>query len=202
MKPADYREKALLYRLDAGTEKGDGVRRILRSMNVALTDLTPELLGQTVGACAGISGFHKTAEWYSGPAPAEDVLIMVGFSDSRINQLLSQIRASRLPRIGLMATLTEHNRGWTLLELIGELVQERRLMGAWMSLQQAVKAAEAAETAAAAAPPDAVADGGFAEALAAARVILAGEEPPAFEAIRQADAALRAFLTGPAGKPD
>lgn len=188
MKQPAYREKAMLYRLDTGTEKGDGIRRILRGMSVAIMELTPEMLVQTVGACAGISGFPRTAARYDGPEPEDDVLIMVGFSDKRINQLLGAIRTAGLPRIGLMATVTDHNRSWTLQHLIGELASERLIMGAWMSLQQAAKAAEA---------QPATPDPELARALAAARVILDSEEPPRIEAIRQADTDLRAHLPGP-----
>lgn len=196
MSQAMTREKALLYRLDAGTEKGDGVRRVLRGMNVGIADLTPDLLGQTVGACAGLNGFRRTDDRYEGPAPTDDVLIMAGFSDNRINQLLSQLKAAGVPRIDLMATVTEHNRTWTLLDLFRELASERRIMGAWISLQQAVKAADAhVARAATHLGPD------FDEVLTAARTILDSEEPPQFEAISQADAALRAFLPGLNQKP-
>src|SRR5512133_3404145 len=124
------REKALLYRLDAGTEKGDGIRRILRAMNATVVDLTPDMLGQTVGACFGLAGFRRTDARHAGDEPTDDVLVMAGFSDSRIQHLLGQIRAAGLPRIGLMATVTEHNRDWTMAFLINELSCERRIMGA------------------------------------------------------------------------
>lgn len=191
MKQPIYLEKAMLYRLDAGTEKGDGVRRVLRGMNVAIINLTPDLLGQTVGACAGLGGFRRTDERYTGAAPTDDVLIMAGFSDGRINQLLSQLHATGQPRIGLMATVTELNRHWTLLQLIGELTSERRIMGVWMSLEQAVKAAESQG-----ATQPAKDEQAFGRALAAARALLGNDEQPVYEALRQADLDLRAFLTG------
>lgn len=210
MKQPTPREKALLYRLDAGTGKGDGVRRVLRTLNVAMVDLTPDMLGETVGACAGLPGFSRTGERYAGEAPDEDVLIMAGFSDDRISHLLAQLRTAGVPRIGLMATVTEHNRGWTLASLMTELACERRIMAAWMSLQQAVKAAEAqvaepqdanvrdasseADEAQHEADRESGRETGLAQALAVARGILASEEPPELEAIHHADAALRAYL--------
>ena len=192
-KPA---RKALLYRLEPGSVKGDVIRSILQEMGVETLELTVSMLNQTLGACFGLDGFSLNAAEYSGSAPQDDVLVMSGFDDDSFQELFRQIRAVKLPRINLMAALTEHNRGWTMLALFGELARERKVMAAWMRLQQTVKAADAMAAAQAESGSQQAAEDQqpFTDAYAAGQAILRSNEPPEVEVIEQAEFALKKFL--------
>lgn len=192
-KPA---KKALLYRLEPGSAKGDLIRSILENMGVETVELTATMLNQTLGACFGLDGFSLNAADFTGSAPEDDVLVMSGFDDDNFQELFRQMRAAKLARINLMAALTEHNRGWTMLTLFAELARERQVMAAWMRLQHTVKAAEAmADTKVEFNSQLAAEDQqAFADALAAGQAILSSNEPPEVEVIQQAEAALKKYV--------
>jgi len=194
MSPTIQRERALLYNLSASTDKGARIRRILTGLGIQVIDIKPEQLGQTLGHCAGISGYGPTGGSYEGEPFIEDVLIMAALSDEKINQLLAQIRQSGTGSVSLMAVVTEHNRSWPLVRLFTELRSERQVMAAWFSLQQSVKMAEKLEASGARPVADDSPGMTFESALAAARNILQSEEPPDPAVIRQADQDLKSFL--------
>ncbi len=189
-------KKAILYLLPPGSPKSDGIRAILQKMDVATADLPVSMLNQTLGACFGLDGFVLDASEFNGEAPQDEVLVMYNFADEDFQELFKLMRAASLPRIGLMAALTEHNRSWSMLSLFSELAKERRIMAAWMRLQQAVKTAETS-TATDAGQKDNEKDQAqfeFKKALGAAKAILSSNEPPAIETIQQAEADLNRYL--------
>lgn len=194
MKPTFQKERVLLYNLPSSTDKGTKIRHILAGLGLQIIDITSDKLAQTLGFCAGISGYGPTSQAYEGEPFTEDVMILAALSDERINQLLAQIRKSGVGSVSLMAVVTEHNRSWPLARLFTELRGERQVMAAWISLQQSVKMAEALE--ASGARPAAGGHPGmtFESTLAAARNILQSEEPPDLAVIRQIDQNLKSFL--------
>lgn len=195
MKPTVQRERVLLYNLPASIDKGARIRRILVGLGIQIIDITPDKLAQTLGYCAGISGYGPSGQSYEGEPFSEDVMILAALSDEKINQLLAQIRKSGAGSVSLMAVVTEHNRSWPLARLFAELRSERQVMAAWISLQQSVKMAEALEASGARPAAGSGSPGmTFESALATARGVLQSEEPPDVTAIRQADLDLKAFL--------
>lgn len=59
-------------------------------------------------------------------ARIKGVLVLCGFSDRRLDELLQRLRKAGVPRTVLKAVVTESNAQWTVYELYGHLVEERR----------------------------------------------------------------------------
>lgn len=184
-----HRERALLYHLPPSSDKGGKVRGVLQALGIAAIDIADADLGQTVGYCAGISGYGRVEATSAGATITDEVLVMVGLSDEKINQLLARLRKSAAGSIGLMAVVTEHNRSWTLARLFAELSSERRLMTAYVSLQQSIKAGESYSGTHSFEKTQELE-----QALASAKAIVESESPPELEDIRQADERLRRLM--------
>ena len=83
---------------------------------------------------AGQKEAEQQEEGFSGgnvPAQIpEKVLVLHGFGERKLNEMLNQFRKSKVPPIALKAVLTEHNCGWSFYELYQELRQEHEKMNA------------------------------------------------------------------------
>ncbi len=194
MKPDATRERMLLYHLPADSEKGRLVRQAAGTLKIHAEDLREDQLNQTVGHLAGLHGFEPDSRSAPVEPVQEELMLLSGLSDEKINQLLGLLRKSGAAPIGLMAVVTEHNRSWRLSDLMAELMHERRIMAAWFSLKRSVKAAESLQDAGHFASAEPFKADAFEAALAVGRTILNAQEPPELESIQAADTALKAFL--------
>ena len=83
---------------------------------------------------AGQKAAEQQEEGFSGgnvPAQIpEKVLVLYGFGERKLNEMLNQFRKTKVPPIALKAVLTEHNCGWSFYELYQELRQEHEKMNA------------------------------------------------------------------------
>lgn len=83
---------------------------------------------------AGQKAAEQQEEGFSGgnvPAQIpEKVLVLYGFGERKLNEMLNQFRKAKVPPIALKAVLTEHNCGWSFYELYQELRQEHEKMSA------------------------------------------------------------------------
>lgn len=83
---------------------------------------------------AGQKAAEQQEEGFSGgnvPAQiSEKVLVLHGFGERKLNEMLNQFRKTKVPPIALKAVLTEHNCGWSFYELYQELRQEHEKMNA------------------------------------------------------------------------
>lgn len=83
---------------------------------------------------AGQKAAEQQEEGFSGgnvPAQIpEKVLVLHGFGERKLNEMLNQFRKAKVPPIALKAVLTEHNCGWSFYELYQELRQEHEKMNA------------------------------------------------------------------------
>ena len=83
---------------------------------------------------AGQKAAAQQEEGFSGgnvPAQIpEKVLVLYGFGERKLNEMLNQFRKAKVPPIALKAVLTEHNCGWSFYELYQELRQEHEKMNA------------------------------------------------------------------------
>ena len=83
---------------------------------------------------AGQKAAEQQEEGFSGgnvPAQIpEKVLVLYGFGERKLNEMLNQFRKAKVPPIALKAVLTEHNCGWSFYELYQELRQEHEKMNA------------------------------------------------------------------------
>lgn len=124
-KQRDQLELVLLYRLGENTTKGKKLIQILTQMKIASKQISEEMLGETVGFLANLGGFEKSLQPYTEVIFEDECMIMRGFSSTRMDKLLMQMRNEALT-IDLKASVTPYNRDWTLAKLIQELQHEHQ----------------------------------------------------------------------------
>ena len=118
---------AALYRLDAGTPRGDAVRAVLAAQGIRVKTVTEDRLGDPVGAIAGLVGFRPSHAPYMGEVPESEFMLLCNVPNALMNQLLAAMRAADCS-VGCKAQLTQHNRLWPFAMLVGEVSREHELM--------------------------------------------------------------------------
>ena len=121
------------------------MKSVLVRMGVRIRNISPDQVLEKVGFLAGLEGYEEAgsgaedgngaesgadAEKQKLPVIPEQVLVLKGFSGSRIDELLLNLRKAGVPKINLKAVLTEHNSGWTFYQLYQELSEEHQAMTA------------------------------------------------------------------------
>ena len=114
---------AVLYNLDAGSARGDAVRAVLGAHGIRMKTATPDMLGNPVGALAGLPGFKLSGKPYDGPAPEVEFMLLSGIAGERLTVLLDAMRAADAS-VGCKAQVTQHNRLWPFATLIAEVSRE------------------------------------------------------------------------------
>ena len=77
---------------------------------------------------SGIIFILQQTDAPEAPAISEKMLILHGFSQQRLQELLAGLRKAKVPPIPLKAMVTEHNADWTLYELYQEIRKEHEMM--------------------------------------------------------------------------
>ena len=124
------KEKVLLYQL-RGTETARKLQPVLLRMGIRVKCVEPDEYGLPIGVLAGLEKDAVEHSVDNGSVPVEisaPMMIMCGFSGSRVDELLQQMKRAGVPRIDLKAMLTPTNRYWTSEELFGELQKEHEMM--------------------------------------------------------------------------
>jgi len=119
--------KVLLYRLDAETPLGAGVRDILRELGIHTVTVEKNQLHEQVGALAGLPGCALTGAVFEGPPPEMPFLLMCGMGEKQLDSFLKAMR-ERGVSVAYKAILTPHNRDWTFLALMEEVAREHALL--------------------------------------------------------------------------
>ncbi|MGI6006272.1 MAG: DUF3783 domain-containing protein [Ruminococcus sp.] len=117
---------ALLYNF-SGTKRGRILKGILVPMGIRIKNIEPAEYNRPLGELAGIFE-KKEREPYTGINPEEEMMIMCGFSQSMIQELLIRIRKQGMTPVDLKAVLTETNQTWNSLEIYEEIKKEHQLM--------------------------------------------------------------------------
>ena len=147
-------ETVLYYNPD-GTAKPAKLTGVLFRMKVRIRRVKPEEILETVGYLAGIKGFEsregadgagascggsetldrdaasdgeKAPEKIALPFIDEEMMVMSNFSNSRLNELLAQMRKAGAPRIALKAMVTPTNCRWSFYDLYREIRQEHEAL--------------------------------------------------------------------------
>ena len=118
---------AVLYNLDAGTERGDAVRAVLAAQGIRVRTVAAEQLGNPVGAIAGMPGFKMSAKPFAGEAPTSEFMLLHNFSSSRMNDLLAAMRKANCS-VGCKAQVTQANRLWPFATLVENVSREHAAM--------------------------------------------------------------------------
>lgn len=120
-------ETVLLYNFN-DNKKLRLLKMIFLKMGVRIRIITPDMYLEPIGALAHIKGYVMTENVYDGPGFEDEMMIMNGFSNARLDELLRQLRKNNVPRIHLKAVVTAHNASWNSLDLHAELTKEHEMM--------------------------------------------------------------------------
>lgn len=96
-------------------------------MGVRIKNVELSEYGRPLGALAGVLEEEKQKE-DGGDDFAEEMMIMCGFTQSMIQELLTRIRRQRMAPVALKAILTETNQNWNSREIYEELKKEHEMM--------------------------------------------------------------------------
>lgn len=119
---AQNNETALLYNLQ-NSESGQKLKLILLKMKIRTRTIEPSQYLQPVGALAGIKTISLREDIYEGEGFSEPMILLRGFTDSRLDSLLGSMRHDGIS-VSLKAVLTAENQNWNSLELYEELKRE------------------------------------------------------------------------------
>ena len=149
---------AALYNLNVGTPKGDAVRAVLAEQGIRAKTVTPDALGNPVGALAGMVGFRHQAKPFEGEAPQAEFMLLHNVKGERLSSLLAAMREADAV-VDCKAQVTQYNRVWPFATLVAEVSREHEAMFAAQAdaaQADAAAAPDAADAAPAAAPDAAV----------------------------------------------
>ena len=118
---------AVLYNLDAGTERGDAVRTVLATCGIRVKTATPDMLGDPVGAIVGLTGFRRSSKPYTDTTPETEFMLLHNVGSQKLNDLLATMREADCS-VGCKAQVTQHNRLWPFGVLISEVSREHEAM--------------------------------------------------------------------------
>lgn len=79
---------------------------------------------QPVGALVGVDGIELAEALYEGDTLEREMMVLAGFSDNRLNQLLYLMKKSKIRRVDYKAVVTETNQHWNIIDLYAELKRE------------------------------------------------------------------------------
>lgn len=114
------------------------IKGVLVQMGIKIKNLTPGRWSRRIGSLAGMEGFEDDpAKEHNAEAALdlpmkikEELLVMCGLSDEKLDELLARLKKAGVPRTVLKAVVTETNARWTVYELYSHLLEERRQMEA------------------------------------------------------------------------
>lgn len=129
---AARKEMVLYYQPEKDRQSGNDtkaakLKAVLVRMGIRIKNISPDQTGQTVGYLAGFDGFEEM-EQEECPYVEEEILVMKNFSNSRIDELLLNLRRAGVPKIGLKAVITDTNCKWKFYDLYLELKKEHDTM--------------------------------------------------------------------------
>lgn len=119
--------KAVLYGLDAGTEKGDAVRAVLAELGIPVRSVGVQHLGDSVGSLAGCLKMPASRKPYEGEVFTGEFLLFCNVPNALLNDALSLMR-ERGCSVELKAALTRINRLWPLATLMETVAREHETM--------------------------------------------------------------------------
>lgn len=114
------------------------IKGVLVQMGIRIKNLTPGRCEKKIGYLAGLDGFEdegvvpdRTGVLGEGQQASpslinEELLVLCGFTEERLEQLLGRLKKAGVPRSVMKAIVTESNAQWTVYGLYGHLAEERR----------------------------------------------------------------------------
>lgn len=127
-------KEMVLYYAPENTVYAGLIKGVLVQMGIRIKNLTPGRCEKKIGHLAGLDGFaddtdiSEVGQQASHIPMNEDLLVLCGLTEQRLDQLLEKLKKAGVPRSVMKAIVTESNAHWTVYELYGHLVEERRQM--------------------------------------------------------------------------
>lgn len=123
-------KETVLYYTPEKTDKTRLLKGVLVRMGIRIKNIGPEQVTQKVGYLTGLKDYEETPleEDTELPVIPEEMLVLHGFTNRRLDEFLSQLRRAKVPPIALKAVVTETNAGWNFYELYGEIRAEHEKM--------------------------------------------------------------------------
>lgn len=131
------KEMVLYYAPENATHVGL-IKGVLVQMGIRIKNLTSGRCKKKIGYLAGLDGFEdedmaldsmtlSEAGQQASIIPInEELLVLCGFTEERLEQLLERLRKAGVSRSVMKAVVTESNAHWTVYELYGHLAEERK----------------------------------------------------------------------------
>ena len=126
------KEMALYYQPEKDKQGGNDtkaakLKSVLVRMGIRIKNISPDQTSQTVGYLAGYDGFEEQIGEEAVPVE-EEILVMMNFSNRRIDELLMSLKRAGVPKIALKAVITDTNCKWKFSDLYQELKKEHDVM--------------------------------------------------------------------------
>lgn len=108
------------------------LRGVAAQMGVKVKNLTPERCIQRIGYLLRMEGIERrevSANFQKyAPVMDEEMLVLAGFTEERLEELLENLKKAGVPKINLKAIVTETNAQWTAYQLYEQLKEEHTQM--------------------------------------------------------------------------
>lgn len=126
----------LLYNING--DKAKNIKKILLLLGIRVKIVTEDMYGEKLGVLAGMLTKEETQNVKINVEPeevevagenvpfTEEMLVMCGFSNERVDRFLMEMRKQKVQKIGLKAVLTPYNALWDSYELYRELMKEHK----------------------------------------------------------------------------
>ena len=114
------------------------IKGVLVQMGIRIKNLTSGRCEKKIGYLAGMDGFEDedvvlgetvvpgVGQQASPMTINEELLVLCGFTEERLDQLLERLKKAGVPRSVMKAIVTHSNAYWTVYELYSHLVEERK----------------------------------------------------------------------------
>lgn len=109
-------EIVLLYHF-TDEEKESKIKTVLKRMKIKTKNISEEMLSQKVGYLVGMPSFKETISEKSIEPFDQEVMVMQGIQNKRMNEILSNFKAENIEKIALKAIVTPYNMFWSFSRL-------------------------------------------------------------------------------------
>ncbi|MBP2630468.1 MAG: hypothetical protein H6Q70_1096 [Firmicutes bacterium] len=109
-------ELILLYHF-TDEEKENKIKVVLKRMQLKTKNISGEMMSQKVGYLVGMPSFKESVSEEPAPTFDQEVMVMHGFNNKRINEILLEFKAEGIEKIALKAIVTPYNIFWTFSRL-------------------------------------------------------------------------------------
>lgn len=130
------KETVLLYNING--DKAKNIKKILLLLGIRGKSVTADMYTEKLGVLAGMLAKEEAQNVKTDIEPekvevagenvrfTEEMLVMCGFSNERVDRFLMEMRKQKVQKIGLKAVLTPYNALWDSYELYRELMKEHK----------------------------------------------------------------------------